>query len=232
VKITCDSRLRGLLSVDETARELPDAVVARSERSVACAIDFLGAAPARVLSHQPTDEKSLEDQERECGQDVPVVQLPDCWVFELDDGAGREARGIDIPPPQLAPIEGGHQLLVLNRNVLRALAAEDLQRKFGRACSERLRAPNGAANDTLTHVRGLRSVDWHWRRLSNGARHCSREDDVAGILLGIADIEHDASWGSPPDCRSQPRNRGFVDIHELGGRQCRQRSLDPIPKVG
>ncbi len=108
MKITCNSCPRGFLSVDETAGEFPDAFVARSERLVARAIDFLGATPARVLSQQPADEEGLEGDEGECANDVPLVQLPDRWVSELDDGSGREARSIDAPPPELAPIKGGY----------------------------------------------------------------------------------------------------------------------------
>lgn len=85
MKISCDACPRGFLSVDETARQLPDAFVARSERRVARAIDFLGATPARVLSQQPADEKGLEGDEGECAHDVPLVQLPGRVVSELDD---------------------------------------------------------------------------------------------------------------------------------------------------
>jgi hypothetical protein len=234
MKITCDSCPRGFLSVDETARKLPDAFVARSELRVARAIDFLGATPARVLSQQPADEKGLEGDEGECAHDVPLVQLPGRWVSELDDGSGREASIVNAPPPELAPIKGGYQPFVFERDVLSARPVEDLQRKFCGTCSKRLRASNGAANDTLPHVRGLRSIDRHWRRLSNGARYSCRKDHVARTFLGVANVEHDASSGNGLDRGGQALYRWFVDIDQLDGRRCRstQSIPDPGQKIG
>ena len=234
MKIPCDSCPRGLLSVDEAAGEFPDAFVARSERRFAGAVPFLGATPARVLSQQPADEKCLEGDEGECAQDIPAVQLPGRWVSELDDGSGRELRGINVPPAELAPIEGGYQLFVLDRDFLSACAVKDLQRKFGGTCSKRLRAPNGAANDSLADVRGLCSVDWHWRRLSDGTRHSCRKDHVAWTFLGVTNIEHDASSRGCLDRSGQTLYRGFVDVDQLDGRRCRsaQSMPDPIQKIG
>ena len=229
MKITCDSCPRGFLSVDETAGELPDTFVARSERRVARAIDFLGATPARVLSQQPADEESLEGDEGECAHDVPLVQLPGRWVSELDDGSGREARSINAPPLELAPIKGGYQPFVFERDVLSARPVEDLQGKFGGTCSKRLRASNGATNDSLTHVRGLCSIDGHWRRLSNGARYGCRKDHVAGTFQGVTNEEHDASSGSGLDRSGQVLYRGFVDIDQLDGWRCRSAQSIPNP---
>ena len=122
VKIACDSRACRLLSVDDTPRELSDAFVACSERSVGGAIAFLGSAPARMLSHQPTDEQGLDDEQGECADDVPAVQLPSGRVLEPDHGSSRKAGRIDAPPPQLPPIEGGYEPVVFHRDVLSTCA--------------------------------------------------------------------------------------------------------------
>ncbi len=232
MQIACDSCPGGFLSVDQAAGELPNAFVARSERRVARTSDFLSTTPARVLSQQPANEKRLENEERDCAEDVPAVQLPRGGFPELNDRFGGETRHIDAPSAELAPIEGGYQPVVLDRDVLSAYTIQNLERQLSDAGSDCLRVVNDTADNSLTHIGGLNAVYRYWRSLGNDTRNRVGEDDIAGILFGIADVEHDAAGRSPFDCGRQPRYGRFVEVYELDGRRhCPELGVHLIQKV-
>ena len=129
VQVLGDPCPRRLLRVDEPSGHLLNPLVARSKRRLPGAYRLLREAQPRPLPEQSGDEHRLHhDHRQRADDDVPVIHVPDRRGDEANVRSRRQRGHVDVPAPQLTPVERRHRPQVVDGNALRRYAAEDLAR--------------------------------------------------------------------------------------------------------
>ena len=166
VEIAGDVRARRFLRVDQTSGQLPDPLVARSNRRLTCQDRFFGATPSGSLHEESGDRQQLRGDHDDRADDVPAIGFPHGRREESDLRFRWQPRRVDAPSLDLAPVEG------------RARAARLRSECPGRACPRESAAPSArpasaglaraahhAADDTGADVEIDRAVHRHRRGL-------------------------------------------------------------------
>ena len=106
------------------------------------------ATPA--LHEQLGDQRRLRQQQHDRADNVAFVAIPHRQLAKSDDGAWRDPRFADAPPPNLAPVH--HPAIEIrrrHRDAVGALSIEDAKRYFGERVRLRLLALHAAAHDAV-----------------------------------------------------------------------------------
>ena len=66
---------------------------------------LIGLAQFPALDEKGGDEAGLEGDHGEAAEDIVPVAPEDRWLFEIDNGAGRQSLRVQVPAVQGAPID-------------------------------------------------------------------------------------------------------------------------------
>src|SRR5882724_11005994 len=63
-----------------------------------------GLPPASAQEQKPRDEQRLDDHRSQEAKDVPLIQLPEGWLSELDHSTGWKSLLADPPTLNFSPV--------------------------------------------------------------------------------------------------------------------------------
>jgi len=177
---------------------------------------FLGKPPPARLKQQRDDERRLQDDDRDHGENLLAVPLPQGQLPEADDRAGRQSRFVQPPSPQLPPVDHeGLGLDLLGRQTFRRSTRQDAQANAGGRRADGHEAVHVAADDPLTEVGLVDAIHGGSGSIGNSCRQVARDEALTRSVLEDREIDHDGALRLASELVQQLRQRQARQIGHL-----------------